>query len=340
MIGIRADANRTIASGHIMRCLSIADALFHYGENCLFFVSEKEAEELVLQRGFPCICLSTIYNRKNDELNLFIPLILHYKINCLLVDSYEVTKLYMQKLREFTKLAYIDDLNLFQYPADMIVNYTCNASKTMYTRWNYPKDIIFLLGSKYVPLRMEFSSGPIEIRNEVHDILFTTGNSDPLNIMVRLLDMWNCKHDSSIILHLIIGKFYGQKEQLKKRALESSCCICHDYSNDIASIMRKCDLAVSAGGTTVAELCALGIPTIAFGWNESQMGIFEYEKTRIIAKAINIKDNMESKILQLIELIDKLCTDYAYRKTLSENSKTKIDGCGAYRIAEKLASFD
>ena len=64
MIAIRVDANEQIASGHVMRCLSIADALQELGVETLFFTSDYYAEEIIEKRGFPAICLNNDWNDK------------------------------------------------------------------------------------------------------------------------------------------------------------------------------------------------------------------------------------------------------------------------------------
>ena len=50
MIWIRADANKEIGSGHMMRCLSVAEALKKRGEQVIFVVADEEATQLLAQR--------------------------------------------------------------------------------------------------------------------------------------------------------------------------------------------------------------------------------------------------------------------------------------------------
>ncbi len=73
MIVFRADANEYIASGHVMRCLSIADALFSLGEEVAFITSDENATEMIRNRGHKAICLNTDWNDKEGELDRIIP---------------------------------------------------------------------------------------------------------------------------------------------------------------------------------------------------------------------------------------------------------------------------
>ena len=51
MLYIRTDMNETIATGHMMRCLSIADAAKKQGQETVFLVADAQAQELLKKRG-------------------------------------------------------------------------------------------------------------------------------------------------------------------------------------------------------------------------------------------------------------------------------------------------
>lgn len=49
MLYIRTDMNEQIATGHIMRCISIADALTVAGEAVTFILADEQAVDLLKQ---------------------------------------------------------------------------------------------------------------------------------------------------------------------------------------------------------------------------------------------------------------------------------------------------
>ena len=62
MVYIRVDMNEQIATGHMMRCLSIADALRDLGEQVTFILADEQAINLLKQRGYDAIVLHTQWN--------------------------------------------------------------------------------------------------------------------------------------------------------------------------------------------------------------------------------------------------------------------------------------
>ena len=58
---IRADGNREIAMGHIMRCLSIADALRGAGAEVVFVTAGKETRQMLEERGYQNHILGTSF---------------------------------------------------------------------------------------------------------------------------------------------------------------------------------------------------------------------------------------------------------------------------------------
>ena len=123
MTGIRADGNNQIGIGHIMRCLTIADALKEVGEDVIFFTADHGCEEMISDRGFRCYVLGTAFDDMESELALLQTAMTEWEVDRLLIDSYYVTEDYLKDLREQVVTVYLDDVDSFPYPVDLLVNY-------------------------------------------------------------------------------------------------------------------------------------------------------------------------------------------------------------------------
>ena len=86
MIYIRTDMNDQIATGHIMRCLSIADGLRKIGESVKFIVADENAVALIKERGYSSIILGADWNNMDEEIPMLEKIIHKFNI-CLLYTS-------------------------------------------------------------------------------------------------------------------------------------------------------------------------------------------------------------------------------------------------------------
>ena len=73
-IYFRTDGNEEIATGHIMRCLSIARACAALHAEVCFLVSDEQSMTILAERLLP---------RMNLKYNVFTVIIRHRKKNCL-----------------------------------------------------------------------------------------------------------------------------------------------------------------------------------------------------------------------------------------------------------------
>lgn len=136
--------------------------------------------------------------------------------------------------------------------------------------------------------------------------------------------------------HVIVGNMNSHEAELR-RLSESNKRICiHKNISNMSDYMRTCELAVSASGTTLLELCACGIPTICFSFADNQMefaaSMDNYGAVCYVGDARE-EENIERIIcMRLTELAgqEKL------RKRQAACMEALVDGRGAERIADFL----
>ena len=113
----------------------------------------------------------------------------------------------------------------------------------------------------------------------------------------------------------------------------------------MASLMASCDIAVSAGGVTLCELAAVGVPTISFSMADNQMTAVEnFAKRDLIPYCGDVRgeadecedEAFEEAIDKVVSKLQEIAKDYSLRQEKSMMLRAYIDGCGAAKIAEKL----
>lgn len=341
MIWIRADAGKEIGTGHVMRCLSIASALQERGQEVLFVLADEEAAGLLTARKQAYTVLHTTYSRMEEELSFLLPMLEEKRPDLLLVDSYFVTPYYLEQVGNYTKTAYVDDTFLFPYPVDVVINYNIYGEGLPYEEKALPRNKEFLLGCDYVPLREEFREVFYPVREKAEKALITTGGSDKYNLAGQILkyalaDVCAGKME----YHVISGALNSNLQKLHAIAAGHANVHIHQNVSNMSELMKQCDIAVTAGGSTMYELCAVGVPIICFSFVDNQEKIVEtfVEKGLVCygGNYLKEKERMFPRIVDNIRLLkEKPCRD-----DYSRRARELVDGMGAVRIAGKLMELN
>ena len=126
MFYIRADGNEKIGMGHVMRCLTIAEALRERGEDVLFLTADDKPVKLIEDRGFAVKILFTYYDEMEVELPQLMALFMGttggegVELPRILVDSYFVTEFYLKNLRLSATVILMDDEKMYAKIDDCI----------------------------------------------------------------------------------------------------------------------------------------------------------------------------------------------------------------------------
>lgn len=338
MIGFRLDANKYVAMGHMMRCITIANACRKIGLECIFFVSDEENVSVIENAGFEYRVLNTRWNDWSQGVDDLEAVIKEYKIELLVVDSYYVTNQFFININKCVPVFYIDDLCTEAFDVNVVMHYSQWTEETTLQDVYNEKDAKLLYGMQYMPLRSEFRVDKnVKKKNQ---IMITTGGTDPLHITVEVAKKIiesNELQDMRCVA--ILGKMNMDLDCLldisrKSERLE----VLYDISN-MGQVMNESDLAISAGGCTIYELCACQIPTVAFSFSNDQVSFCEkMEQHNILEYAGDARtdDNITEEIVRKIE---KLYNDVERQKLYQQNMASVTDGKGADRIARYIANF-
>ena len=345
MIYIRTDANENIATGHVMRCLTIAKRLIQIGETVVFVVADEQSVCLIKAAGMKYIVLNTDWsNPDNDiELGMMKQLLDSYRAKHgeqakLLIDSYMIDGEYTDKLHSHAKIIVIDDLFEYTYNADMIINYTLYNDIFDYAG-RYGSNTGLCLGGSYVPLRDEFADISAKPCNSGElDVLVICGGGDTLNCLTKIVqsvakDNMCSRHR----YHVVAGAYNQHKDELHRQAQMYDWLNVYDNVSDMVSLMRKCDIAVSAASTVLYECCAVKLPTIFFTVADNQRfdrDCFSADDVMIYAGDMQSEPDMTRK--RICSAIQELATDCVRRQHMQRKMQKLVDGNGALRIAQKI----
>ncbi len=343
---IRADGNREIAMGHMMRCLSIAEALRETGAQVCFVTAGDETRDLIASRGFAHIILQTSFRDMEGELSALHGIVNDRRAERILVDSYFVTERYMRELGAWAETAYLDDLGEPVYPVDTLINYNIYGAELPYEAWyqkaGIPLPKRMLLGCSYAPLRREFTGQAVRApRDLVRDVLITTGGGDAANAAEALcggiLQEARQGMHAGIRYHVVCGPFSEQKERLRALAQAYPMFCIHENVTNMSELMHSCDIAVSAAGSTMYELCSMRIPAVCFYFAENQRRMAAcFARTTEIQNAGNIMEARERVLDRLLTRLRELEQDGALRERIRRQMGMLTDGRGADRIANAL----
>ncbi|MFX9420145.1 UDP-2,4-diacetamido-2,4,6-trideoxy-beta-L-altropyranose hydrolase, partial [Acinetobacter baumannii] len=142
----RADASLYIGSGHVIRCLTIADALAQHGHESYFICRPHQGNliEFVKQRGYMVHALSeplfnmslefSEYQRwlgvtEQQDAQETLAVLIEYPVDWMIVDHYGLSAIWQQIIRpEVSRIVAIDDLANRKHDADIILD--CGLANT------------------------------------------------------------------------------------------------------------------------------------------------------------------------------------------------------------------
>lgn len=270
-IAIRADASKVIGSGHVMRCLALAEALRRAGGDIVFLCRRLPGHlgKEIRRLGFEPIWAEGEGQGEHKLLG---------GIDLLIVDHYDLDERWERSMRPLARrIMVIDDLADRPHDCDLLLDQ--NLLPALDTRYQglVPDGCRLLLGPGYALLRDEFYASAANVRERTglaHLLLFF-GGGDGENLTARALREL---HDSDFTADVVIGASNPHHDEIAALCRAGGGrYILHVQTERMAELMARADLALGAGGGSHWERCLLGLPALVVTVAENQR-----ETTRLL----------------------------------------------------------
>jgi len=340
---VRADANRQMGIGHAMRCLAVAEQAVTEGHRVVFAM--HQVPNLLLAR-LEKASIEVIHLDDNKaDLAGFLNLASACNAGYVLIDGYHFTDDYEKSLR----MAGVRCLRFDDYMpgaichADVVVNASPHAQQHPYQQWAPYASL--MLGPKYISFRSDMiaahermkaihdSQGSTHDTNGNASILVNFGGSDHLDMTIETVSAIAVQLPDAQI-EAVTGAAYPNPERLSKLGIAN---LAHHHNTDnLAEIMQRARMAISAGGLTVAELALFRIPTILAITAQNQIKGAHVSWCHTIIPEEDIEITRDTLLENIIQEAKRLWHRPEERALIASRIPTELDILGTKRIVKAL----
>lgn len=358
-VAIRTDASLVIGSGHLMRCLALAEALREKGIKVFFICRTLKGNliGLIEKKGFEVYKLAgedshgKLQGQPSDysawlgvswerDAAQVRDILEKNKttVDWLVVDHYSLDKRWEKALRPYSKeIMVIDDLANREHNCDLLLDQNYHPEMAARYKKLLPQQSRILLGPNYALLRREFADARKNPRRKsrlIKRIFVFFGGTDSTNETAKCLLAINRINRSDISVDIVLGINNPHKVAIKRLSAKSKQVKLYVNTGNVARIMAKADLAIGAAGTNTWERCCLGIPSLTIAVSANQEPIARNcEKAGISVYLGRPQDvNVDAINRALSKLIENNTGIQEMRKAAFE----LVDGKGTNRICGAL----
>jgi UDP-2,4-diacetamido-2,4,6-trideoxy-beta-L-altropyranose hydrolase len=357
----RADASVDIGTGHVMRCLTLADALSQVGARCTFICRDRPGNLAthIRARGHAVVFLSSGdiafsqfghlshaawlgTSQAEDARDSIAFLRSNTRPDWLVVDHYALDAEWEAAVRPHAEaIMVIDDLADRRHVCDLLLDQTYGRDPSAYADL-LPADARLLCGARFALLRPEFyrfRSYSIERRLSpiLSRVLISLGGVDKPNATLQVLQTLAASAlppDTKITV--VMGTSAPWLQEVSDFAAQMTYAVEVLVGvDDMARLMAEADFAIGAAGATTWERCSLGLPTAMVVLAENQRFAADCLASSGAAVVLELDNDFATN---LHGLIARLVNEPNLLKSLSESALTITEGKGCQLVMAVLRS--
>jgi len=355
-IAFRVDASLEMGSGHVMRCLTLADELLRQGAAARFICRHlpPSLEALIQAHGHPILrlapavdangCKSPLSHghwlrtsQEEDAVATRAALGDEDSVDWLVVDHYALDHRWESALRTHARyILAIDDLADRRHNCDVLLDQNLHDQADQRYLGLVPGHCRLLLGPRHALLRPEFHARRAGLQRNpgpVGRLLIFFGGMDMSNLTGRVLQALTAVTDPKLVIDVVIGAAHPAITSIRSLCHSRPRTYCHVQVENMADLMVAADLALGAGGGSVWERCALGLPTLSLCLADNQAGqLRAAARAGLLVAPDQPYPDMSTVLLHLQAVME----NEGLRSLLMHNSLAAVDALGTSRVAHFL----
>jgi UDP-2,4-diacetamido-2,4,6-trideoxy-beta-L-altropyranose hydrolase len=335
----RVDASLEIGTGHLIRCLTLADELRRCGAGATFLCRKDAGQlaDLIAARGHQAEFL----NPGQDDAEQCRALLAEMRPDWIVVDHYALGRAWEQAVRPFAQRIFvIDDLADRQHDCDLLLDQ--NLHDGIEDRYGplVPEHCRQLIGPRFALLRPEFAQfrGKVSrTARPVSRVVVSFGGADAGNETARLILALDDVSAAPIAVDVVIGPSNPHGQQIRTLASNRPSLALHVGTDRMAELMSRADAFMGAGGSTTWERFCLGLPSLVIAVAENQRPTSQYLGKIGAIDYIGAAPELAADALRAA--VSRFLLDHERRARMAELGMQLVDGLGASRVSDCILGF-
>jgi UDP-2,4-diacetamido-2,4,6-trideoxy-beta-L-altropyranose hydrolase len=333
---IRADASVEMGTGHVMRCLALAQAWQDEGGDVIFAMAESTPAVLarLADERRDAIPMQVVAGSSRDACRT-IEIAQKHRARWIVADGHSFGASYQSSIKAagLNLLCVDENAEAAHFFADLVLNQNLHANESFYQARESTTKL--LLGPKFALLRREFRKWRgwrRHIPPVAQRLLVTTGGSDPRNLSALVIDALRHQKIEGLEVKVLAGGSNPRIESLRVGETRGVYKLEVDAYN-IPELMAWADFAVSSAGSTCWEFCMLELPAIVIDAAGNQTALAQEIDRRGIALHLPLAKVTIHAVAEKIEL---LANSSDLRSSMSRRAAELVDGRGGERVVAAI----
>ena len=327
-----ADAGASVGGGHVMRCLTLAQALTARGAVCGFVATPAAAGvlDVFADEGVARVAAP------GEGADAIAAAARGWSASAVVVDHYGFSQANETRLRAPGRpVMVMDDLRR-AHDCDLVLDSNLGRTAADYL------GIETLAGPNFALVRPAFAErrdaalARRALNEPPRRILISLGLTDVGAITGRVVDAL-LPGLGERTLDVVLGAAAPSLPALTALSARDPRIELHINTQDMPALTAAADLAIGAGGSSTWERCCLGLPAVTVVLADNQRA--NAEALEAAGAALTLEASAPDFEDRLRGVLQQLSADAGLRQVVGQAAASVCDGTGAERVADRLLAL-